>query len=252
MKYMEKIFSGKTALVTGLGRKGGIGMAIAQALAERGCNIFFSYFYSDGEREGLDEILRDLRMYGVEVDGIEIDLSYSDSAKKLFSAACDRFGKMDILINNAACSEHDDVENISADSIDRHYFVNVRTPMLLVQEFSKHVIGKSGGRIINMTSGQALGALSDELAYVASKAAMDAFMQSAAGVLMRKGITINSVDPGATDTGWMVGGLREEFSKMAPLGRVGMPEDIARLVVFLASEDAAYITGQVMHSRGGV
>jgi 3-oxoacyl-[acyl-carrier protein] reductase len=249
---MEKIFQGKTALVTGLGRKGGIGMAVAQALAERGCNIFFSYFYSDGEKMELESILEELRTYGGKVDGREIDLSHPQSAEKVFSNALQEFGKINILVNNAACSEHDSLESLSSDAIDRHYFVNVRTPMLLVGEFSRSFKGESGGRIINLTSGRALTPMPDELAYVASKAAMDAFMQSVASTLMRQGITINSVDPGATDTGWMVGGLREEFAKIAPLGRVGTPEDVARLVVFLASEEARYITGQVIRSRGGV
>lgn len=249
---MEKNFEGKVAIVTGLGRQNGIGSTLARVLAERGCNIFFSYFHSDGTKLEFDEIFQDLKRYGTEIEGVEADFSLANSAEIVFSNALKRFGKVDILINNAACSEHDNIETISSESIDRHYFVNVRTPILLVREFSNHFKGASGGRIINLTSGQALTPLLDELAYVASKAAMDAFTQSVAGVLMKKGITINSVDPGATDTGWMIGGLKEEFAKIAPLGRVGTPEDVASLIVFLSSEQSGYITGQVIHSRGGV
>lgn len=249
---MEKNLKGKTALVTGLERRGGIGTAIAQALTERGCDIFFSYFYSDGVKVEMNDVLKALREHETKVDGVEVDLSQPLSAEELFSEASRRFGRIDILINNAACSEHDDIEKITAESIDRHYFVNVRTPMLLVSEMYKRCSKESGGKIINLTSGQALTPLPDELAYVASKGAMDTFTQNAAGTLMKKGITINSVDPGATDTGWMTDEMRTQFATMAPLGRVGIPEDIARLVVFLASDEAGYITGQVIHSRGGV
>jgi len=249
---MEKIFNGKTLLITGLGRKGGIGMALAKTFAERGANVFFSYFYADGEKEEFEKILEDLKIFGTEIGGMHIDLSSPDSAKRLFSEAIKKFGKIDVLINNAANSERDSLENLSADSIDRHYFVNARAPMLLIQEFDKFFKETSGGRIINLTSGQSLTRMPNELAYAASKAALDAFMQSAAATLMEKGIAINSVDPGATDTGWMDNDMREKLSRMSPLGRVGEPEDVARLVVFLASEDAGYITGQVIHSRGGV
>lgn len=250
---MEKIFAGKTALITGVGNKNGIGLAVARALAERGCNISFSHFRSDfGTELSVENAVQELKEFGTEINGIDIDLSRSHAAEELFSSAVKKFGKVDILINNAACSEHDDVETISADSIDRHYFVNVRTPMLLVREFVKAFKMTSGGRIINLTSGQALGPMPRELAYAASKAAMDTFMQSAAGTLMKNGITINSVEPGVTDTGWMDDDLKEKFAAMSPLGRVGTSEDIARLVIFLVSEEAGYITGQVIHSRGGV
>ena len=249
---MERKLEDKVALVTGLGRKGGIGFTLAKSLAKEGCSVFFSYFHVYGEESGFDETLHKLRKEHVSVEGLKVDLSAASSAELLFAEALKKFGKVDILINNAACSENDSLSSISAESIDRHYFVNVRTPILLVREFLKFFKGEDGGRIINITSGQAVGPLPDELAYVASKAALDTFMKSAAEVLMKRGITINSVDPGATDTGWMNEEMREDFSRRSPLGRVGTPEDLARLVLFLASSDSGYITGQVIHSRGGV
>ena len=111
---MEKIFNGKTVLITGLGRKGGIGMALAKTFAERGANVFFSYFYADGEKEEFEKILEDLKIFGTEIGGMHIDLSSPDSAKRLFSEAIKKFGKIDVLINNAANSERDSLENLSA------------------------------------------------------------------------------------------------------------------------------------------
>jgi 3-oxoacyl-[acyl-carrier protein] reductase len=117
--------------------------------------------------------------------------------------------------------------------------------------FGAHVGETDGGRIINLTSGQGIGPMPGELAYVATKGAVEAFTVSLSAEVAGLGITANAVDPGATDTGWMTPDLKAALASHAPQGRVGLPEDAARLVRFLASEEAGWITGQVIHSRGG-
>ena len=127
---------------------------------------------------------------------------------------------------------------------------------LLCAEFVKHykinLSGSKGGRIINLSSGQSVGPMPGELAYVATKGAVEAFTLSLSAEVGRWGITVNAVDPGITDTGWISVELKEKCSAESPMGRVGTPKDAARLIRFLASEDAGWITGQVIHSRGGL
>jgi 3-oxoacyl-[acyl-carrier protein] reductase len=123
---------------------------------------------------------------------------------------------------------------------------------LLCAQFARRFSKPSGGRIINLSSGQGLGPMPGELAYVASKGAVEAFTVSLSAELAPRGITVNAVDPGLTDTGWLSAEQRLEWLARAPLGRVGVPQDAARLVRFLASEEAGWITGQVLHSRGGL
>jgi 3-oxoacyl-[acyl-carrier protein] reductase len=118
-------------------------------------------------------------------------------------------------------------------------------------EFAKRFSGQHG-RIINLTSGQSLHPMSGELAYAATKGAVEAFTVSLAGGLADKKITVNAVDPGATDTGWMSDELKAAILSQSPLGRIGQPQDAARLIAFLASEAAEWITGQIIHSRGWV
>ena len=123
---------------------------------------------------------------------------------------------------------------------------------LLCREFVCNFEAKTGGRIINLTSGQSLHPMPNELAYAASKGAVEALTLSLSPALAARGITINAVDPGGTDTGWMSEDLKKHLIARAPMGRIGLPEDAAKLVVFLASEEAQWITGQIVHSRGAI
>jgi 3-oxoacyl-[acyl-carrier protein] reductase len=141
--------------------------------------------------------------------------------------------------------------DLTADIIDAHCAVNVRGTCLLSVEFVKRIEGKHGGRIINLVSGQDIRPEPWNLAYVATKGAISAFTRSLAAGVTALGITINAVDPGPTDTGWMSQELREALLPRFPMKRIGLPEDAARLVTFLASDDAAWITGQIIHSDGG-
>jgi len=156
-----------------------------------------------------------------------------------------------VLVNNAAYSTHHPWETLDAETLDAHYAVNVRGMALLSIAFAKAWAGGEGGRIVNLTSGQSQGPMPGELAYVASKGAVEAFTLSFSAAVAARGITVNAVNPGPTDSGWMTDELREELRPKFGLGRVGQPADVARLVTFLASPEAAWITGQVIHSEGG-
>ncbi len=239
---------GRAAVVTGGGRSRGIGTAICRALAARGADISFTHWGTD--EDGPEALLEQLRGAGVRAERLELDLSLPDSPKRLLDAVTDHLGPPTILVNNAAHSERDGYERLDAATLDAHYAVNLRATALLSVLFARR-FGGEHGRILNLTSGQSLGPMPGELAYAATKGAIEAFTRTLAAEVGHKGITVNAVNPGPTNTGWMDDELRRELAAKFPAGRVGEPEDAARLVAFLAGEEAAWITGQVIHSEGG-
>jgi 3-oxoacyl-[acyl-carrier protein] reductase len=121
-----------------------------------------------------------------------------------------------------------------------------------VRRYKSRLHDRNDGRIINLSSGQSVAPMPGELAYVATKGAVEAFTVSLSAEVASLGITVNAVDPGITDTGWISPDLKKKWNAEAPMGRVGLPQDAARLIRFLASDDARWITGQVIHSRGGL
>ena len=249
---------GKVALVTGASRRRGIGTAICRALAAEGADVFFTHWVPfdrtqpvGGEPGFPAELQEELSGTGVRAESMEIDLSLPDSPERLLDEVAGRVGRPSILVNNAAYSTRDGFERLDAATLDAHYAVNVRATALLSVHFARRYAGGPGGRIVNLTSGQSLGPMPGELAYAATKAAVEALTVTLAAEVGHKGITVNAVDPGPTDTGWMTGELERELAPKFALGRLGEPEDAARLVAFLASEEAAWITGQVIHSEGG-
>ncbi len=249
---------GRVALVTGVGRRRGIGSAICRALAARGADVVFSHWkpYDRAAPMPPDEdepgaLLEELRATGVRAEGVEIDLSRPDSPERLLDAAASLLGAPSILVNAAAHSVRDGFEALDAETLDAHHAVNVRATGLLSVHFARRYQGGSEGRIVNFSSGQSLGPMIGELAYAASKGAIEAFTRTLAAEVGHKGITVNAINPGPTDTGWMTEELREALAAKFPSGRVGEPEDAARLVAFLAGDEAAWITGQIIHSEGG-
>lgn len=248
---------GRVALVTGVGRRRGIGAAVCRALAARGADVFLSYWRAydrrmpwDSGDEEPDALLGELRDTGVRAEGVEIDLSLPESPERLLDAAEARLGPVSILVNTAAHSERDGFEALNAAGLDAHYAVNVRAMALLSALFAQRYVGGSG-RIVNFSSGQSLGPMPEELAYAATKGAIEAFTRTLAAEVGRKSVTVNAVNPGPTDTGWMSEDTKGEIESKFAFGRIGQPEDAARIVAWLASEEAAWITGQTIHSEGG-
>lgn len=251
------------ALVTGASRRTGIGWAIAHALVQGGADIFITYYRPYDRETGLvdqvDEpqlLVNQLRQMGRQAEGLELDLADPHAPGKLFDQAEAALGTVCILVNNATYSMRDGIERLDAEILDRHYAVNLRGMALLCAEFVRRFRATQPkppyGRIINLSSGQSLGPMPGELAYVATKGAVEAFTRSLSAEVGCWGITVNAVDPGITDTGWIPAELKEKWSAESPMGRVGLPVDAARLVRFLASAEAGWITGQVIHSRGGL
>ncbi len=262
MNWQPDMLRGQTAVITGVSRKIGIGAAIARALAEVGCNLFTTYFrpydanmpWASHENEAL-EIVEELQKLGVDAAGFELDLSRPTAPAELFAVVQERFGAANILVNNAAYSTSENIDQLTAQSLDNHYAVNMRGMALLCRQFVQQ-FGEgervANGRIINISSGQGYGPMPEELAYAASKGAVEAFSLSLSAELASRGITVNAIDPGITDTGWITDDLRQTVVARAPMGRIGTPEDAARLVRFLASPEAGWITGQLIRSRGGL
>jgi 3-oxoacyl-[acyl-carrier protein] reductase len=250
--------AGQVALVTGASRRQGIGAAICHALAERGADVAFSHwlrydaaFPWAGGAEEPDELAAELGSLGVRAVDIKCNLARADTLDSLLNVAEARLGPLSILVNNAAYSTNDGYERLHAATLDAHVAVNVRATMLLSAAFARRFAGDRPGRIINLTSGQGLGPMPDELADVATKGAVEAFTRSLAPAVAVKGITVNAVNPGPTDTGWISPDLRAQLLPKFPMGRLGTPEDAARLIAWLAGPEAGWFTGQVIHSEGG-
>jgi len=241
----------KIAIITGVSNQRGIGAAVCRKLASQGLDIFFTYWNSDSE--WADIFQSEISKMGVRCEGLEIDLSKIDSHLFLFEEVSKRLGFPSILVNNAAHSVDSGYMNLDAKTLDEHYNVNVRATCLLSVEFARRLqeMSRKWGRIINLTSGQELGPMPGNLAYVATKGAISAFTLSLSAELAHLGITVNAVNPGPTDSNWMTDDIRKYLQPKFLMGRIGLPEDAARIIAFLSSEDANWITGQVIHSEGG-
>jgi 3-oxoacyl-[acyl-carrier protein] reductase len=261
--------AGKVALVTGASREAGIGAAICRQLARAGAHVFLTYYtpYDQDRPWGIqpDEprrLLESLRATGVHAEAVEADLADPSVPERLIAQAEAALGPLDILVNNATYDDESDLEHFTVEALDRHYAVNVRGATLLCVAFARRfreriaAAGQStgqpaSGRIINMVSGELLAPMTGNLPYVITKGAVDALTITLSASLAPLGITVNAVDPGPTDTGWMTPEVKRELTAIAPFGRVGLPEDAANLVLFLASPQGQWITGQILHARGG-
>lgn len=252
------LLTGKLAIVTGASRLNGIGAAICRELAENGCNIYFTYWtaYDNTMPWKMDadepaKLKEELERFGVTVALLETDLSQPKELAALLERVENELGQADILVNNAAYSTNNDYSTLTIEELDRHYRVNVLATTMLSSGFAKRFTKKSGGRIINLTSGQFKGPMPGELAYATTKGAIDALTITLSAEVAPLGITVNAVNPGPTDSGWMTPEIHDALQPRFPFGRAGEPADAAKLVTFLASDDAAWITGQIIHSEGG-
>lgn len=241
----------KIALITGASNPRDIGSAICRRFASEGIDIFFTHWKS--EAAWPDSFIKEISQQGVRCDSMEVDLSNANAAYDILDAVSSRLGFPSILVNNAAHSTNDGYMELDAKTIDDHYAVNMRSTFLLSVEFARRFkdLSLDSGRIINLTSGQDLGPMPGELAYSATKAAVSAFSKALSVDLASIGITVNAVNPGPTDSTWMTDEIKEHLLPKFKMGRIGLPEDVVRLISFLASDDAKWITGQIIHSEGG-
>ena len=247
----------RVALVTGVSRLRGIGFAVAQRLASMGADLFIhSYAAYDSmlplERQPneQEQIVARLKEIGRRVEHMDIDFDDTEAPSHVVSNAVKRLGHIDILIANHAYSAPQRLSKLTAAEVDRHLIVNVRATLLLVSEFAAQHDSRTGGRVLLMTSGQHTGPMGPMLAYGASKGAIHQITASLADELMEQGITVNTVNPGPTDTGWAGPEVYEQVLKHRHWGW-GQPDDAARLMAWLTTDDARWITGQVINSEGG-
>ncbi len=255
---MEELGMQKIAIVTGVSRLKGIGGAICEELAEAGYHIFFTYWTNYDEQmpwsvevDEPQKIKENLLLKGVRVASMELDLTQNNAAENLICTVIEELGEPDILINNAAYSTNNDFSTITAEELDKHYFVNVRATTLVSSLFAKSFTKGKGGRIVNITSGQFRGPMPGELAYATTKGAIDALTLTLSAEVATLGITVNAINPGPTDTGWMTEEIKKDLLPMFPFGRIGEPRDVAKTIKFLVSDEAEWITGQIIHSEGG-
>ncbi len=267
----------KVVLITGANNSEGIGAAAAKAFAREGAHVFITYLRFPPETRGFtkdeavlarepgwllyhrlrmesaDEVLATLREEGGRAEAWETDLTIPESIPLLYEKVDAEFGPVNILVNNAAhYADVDTAADLTGEVIDEIYAVNTRATLLLMAEFArKHKKNhQEWGRIINISTGPAQ-YFAGQVAYGTSKAAIEAATRAVATEFGPLGITVNTVAPGATQTGYIDKELEKELLPNIPMGRLGRPEDIANAIVFLASDKAGWITGQVLRVTGG-
>ena len=243
----------KVAVVTGASK--GIGASIAKHFAAEGAKVVVNYASS---KEGAEKVVKAITEKGGVAIAVQADVSKEADVIRLFEETKKVFGTLDILVNNAVFQSYLPIEQATVEAFHQHFNVNVLGPVLTIQAALK-AFGDKGGNIINISSGASKMPLPGASLYSATKAALDAITISLSKELGAKRIRINSILPGATETeGATSAGVTagSEYEKMfianTPLGRRGQPEDIAKAAVFLASDDAAWITGEQISVSGGM
>lgn len=243
----------KVAVVTGASK--GIGASIAKHFAAEGAKVVVNYASS---KEGADKVVKEITDNGGTAIAVQADVSNEADVTRLFEETNKAFGGLDILVNNAVAQGYAPIELISAETFHSSFNVNVLGPIQTIQAALK-LFGDKGGNIINISSGASKMPLPGASLYSASKAALDAITIALSKELGAKNVRINSILPGATETeGATAAGVTagSDYEKMfvekTPLGRRGQPEDIAKAAVFLASDDAAWITGEQISVSGGM
>ena len=254
----RRLLDGRVALVTGVSRRIAIGAAVARRLAADGAAVVLhSWSPHDAEQPwgddpgGPESIVAQIEAAGGRAVHVAADLADPDAPARLVAAARAAFGHVDVLVANHARSSRQNLEQLTAAELDASYAVNTRASLLLAQAFAGQHDGRPGGRVLFFTSGQYHGAMPEELPYIASKGALHQVTRSLAAHLMPRGITVNCVDPGPTDTGYADDASRAAVAAANPGGRWGTPEDAARLVAWLVSDESGWVTGQVIASDGG-
>ncbi|MFE9017048.1 SDR family oxidoreductase [Streptomyces sp. NPDC007808] len=254
---------GRTALVTGASRRGGIGHAVARRLAAYGASVYLHHHVphdaampwgADEPEDVAASVRAALGDPGARVLAGPGDLSDPAAPAELVTTAATALGgRLDILIANHAQSGFDGtLDAIDAAMLDAHWAVDTRSVLLLVQAHARLRPAGPGGRVVMMTSGQDIaGGMPGEIAYALQKGALASITRSLSTTLAERGITVNTVNPGPVDTDYLTGEAYDAVAAAFPAGRWGMPDDPARLIAWLATDEAGWITGEVINSEGG-
>ncbi|MDB5306580.1 MAG: short-chain dehydrogenase/reductase [Gemmataceae bacterium] len=248
---MSKKLSGKVAVVTGASK--GIGASIALHLAAEGAAVVVNYSSS---KEGADRVVAEITGSGGRAVAVQANLAKETDIRRLFAEAKKAFGQIDILVNNAGIYEFAPLGDVTPEHFHKMFDLNVLGLILASQEAVKH-FGPAGGSIVNISSVAATGAPPTASVYSATKAAVDAVTRSLAKELGPRNIRVNAINPGMVETeGFHAAGIAESdwrklIEAQTPLGRIGQPRDIGPAAVFLASDDAGWITGETLHIAGG-
>ena len=249
---MDLKLKDKVAVVTGASK--GIGAGIAKAFANAGAKVVVNYASS---KEGADKVVNEITKNGGIAIAVQGDVTKSEDVTRLFQETKNAFGQLDILVNNAGVFAFEPVEAVTEDSFHRQINTHVLGNLLCSQN-AVEMFGDRGGSIINISSTVSTNPMAGLIVYCAAKAAVDTFTKVLAKELGPKNIRINTIAPGVTDTegnhtaGIIGGDLEKQMVAMTPLGRVGQPEDIAKVAVFLASDDAGWVTGERITVAGGL
>lgn len=241
---------GRVALITGAGR--GIGRAVALALAADGADVALASYTARNAESAAAEVREKT---GRRALAVQADVGVAADVERLFAQAIDAFGRVDILVNNAGVTRDNLILRMSEEDWDAVLDTNLKGAFLCTRAASRIMLRQKSGKIINITSVMGLVGNAGQANYAASKAGLIGLTKSSAKELGSRGITVNAVAPGFIQTDMtdaLSAEIREQVKKQIPLARLGVPEDVARVVRFLASDEAAYITGQVIRVDGGL
>jgi 3-oxoacyl-[acyl-carrier protein] reductase len=252
MNSNQNKLAGKVAVVTGASK--GIGADIARQLAAAGAAVVVNYVSA---KEGADRVVDQISKGGGRAVAVQANVSNKAEVEGLFSAAKKAFGRIDILVNNAGVYEFSPLEEVTEKQFHKHFDVNVLGLILATQEAVKQ-FDSAGGSIINISSTVTSLTPPNTAIYTATKGAVDAITRTLAKELGPRNIRVNAINPGMVETEGVVaagvneGEFRKSVESQTPLGRIGQPHDIAPVAVFLASSDAAWITGETVRVAGGL
>lgn len=247
---MKKL-NGKVAVITGASK--GIGAAIAKEYAAHGAAVVVNYSSS---KEGAEKIVKEITAQDGKAIAVQADVSKSEEVKKLFETAKNTFGRFDILVNNAGIYKFNTIEEVTEEEFHRQFNTNVLGVLLSSREAVKHFDAK-GGNIINISSVVSTNPMPGASIYAATKGAVDTITIGLSRELASRNIRVNNIAPGGVETegthavGLIGSDIEKQIIATTPLGRMGQPQDIAKIALFLASDDAGWITGERIHGAGG-
>lgn len=244
------LLEGKTAIITGASR--GIGKAIALTLAKSGANVAINF--SNNEKAAL-EVAKEAEKFGVKALAIKADVSKSHEVENFINTVLNEFGSIDILVNNAGITKDNLLIRMSEEEFNQVMDVNLKGVFNFTKAVSKLMIKKRAGKIINVSSVVGITGNAGQSNYAAAKAAIIGFTKSVAKELASRGINVNAVAPGFIETDMtavLSDKIKEQMKNIIPLNKTGKPEDVSNAVLFLASSNSDYITGQVINIDGGM